>query len=179
MLHHATLASGDESIYGTARKPMLPPTSSQVEVHVKQVLPTHENVVALIEKLNQYQIALYGRQMCTLEPPEILEKNQAFMVGAFVNETLVGIGAVKLLDGYAEVKRMYVEENYRGLSIAGKILQALEAYAKQQHVKMICLETGNQHFSALKLYKKSGYQEVEIFGDYKPNQISIFLGKTL
>ncbi|MGV3538430.1 MAG: GNAT family N-acetyltransferase [Rufibacter sp.] len=158
---------------------MLPQPPTQVEVHVKQVLPTHERVVTLIEKLNQYQIALYGRQACTLEPPEILEKNKAFMVGAFVNETLVGIGAVKILEGYAEAKRMYVEENYRGLSIAGKILQALEAHARQLQVKKIYLETGNQHFSALKLYKKLGYQEVEIFGDYKPNPVSVFLGKNL
>jgi putative acetyltransferase len=149
------------------------------EIIFKSVYPTDKDVIKLIEKLNQYQIALYRIEDCTLESPESLQNNHAFMIGAFSNNILVGIGAVKLLDTYAEIKRMYVDEQYRGLSIAENILQKLEVYSKQNNIETIRLETGNKHFAALRLYKKSGYYEIERFGNYKTNGISVFFEKQL
>ncbi len=103
----------------------------------------------LIEKLNNYQIDLYGIEACSLEMPESPEKNQAFMVGAYLGEVKAGIGAVKLLTNYAEIKRMYVEEKYRGLAVAHNILTALEEYVKHKGIGQIFLETGNLQYTAI------------------------------
>jgi putative acetyltransferase len=146
---------------------------------IKPVLPTNSQAVALIEKLNQYQIGLYGLAACNLETPEALVQNNAFMVGAYREDTLIGIGAVKLFEQYAEIKRMYVEEPYRGLSIAESILNTLEEHVKQQGIGRLFLETGNLQQAAIKFYKKSGYCLVESFGDYKPNPVSRYFGKTI
>jgi putative acetyltransferase len=150
-----------------------------MEMIIKPVLPTNRQVVALIEKLNHYQIGLYGIESCNLETPESLEKNNAYMLGAYLGEHLAGIGAVKLFDKYAEIKRMYVEDHYRGLSVAESILTRLEAYARQNGVYKIFLETGNLHHAAIRFYTKSGYREVESFGHYKPNNVSVYFGKVL
>ncbi|MBL0744691.1 GNAT family N-acetyltransferase [Chryseolinea lacunae] len=146
---------------------------------IKQVAPTDAGVVALIDKLNRYQIALYGIEACNLEPPESLIKNNAFMVGAFSHEELAGIGAIKVLDGYGEIKRMYVEESHRGLSVAEEILSALETYAAGRAIHSVYLETGRLHHAAIKFYRKMGYEVVEQFGDYRPNAVSLYFGKTL
>jgi putative acetyltransferase len=146
---------------------------------VRKVIPTDHEVVALIDKLNQFQIDLYGLEACNLESPESLHAS-AYMVGAFSSENiLAGIGAVKLVSGYAEIKRMYVEENYRGQAIAHKVLTTLEDHARDNGVKTIYLETGNLHYAAIQFYKSMGYVEVERFGNYKPNSVSIYFSKLL
>ena len=99
------------------------------------------------------------------------------MTGAFSNTCLVGIEAIKCFENYAEIKRMYVEEDFRGLLIAEKILTALEKYAVQKGLVRICLETGNLHYAALKFYKKMAYTKVESFGYYKPNNASVYFEK--
>jgi len=154
-------------------------TPQELRIDLKPVLPTDTEVVKLIEKLNKYQIGLYGIEMCNLESPESLQKNNSVMMGAYVNNELAGIGAVKFFDTYAEIKRMFVEENYRGLSISGTILNALEEQAAQKGIYRICLETGNLHQQALKFYNKSGYQQIESFGNYKPNKVSVYFEKII
>ena len=150
-----------------------------MNISIKPVLPTNEQVTRLIGKLNDYQISLYGAERCNLETPESLVQNKAFMLGAFDEQTLAGIGAIKLADSYGEIKRMYVEEAYRGLSIAENILSRLEAYATQKGIVRIYLETGNKHQKALRFYRRQGYSQVERFGHYTPNEVSVYFEKTI
>lgn len=146
---------------------------------VKQVSPTDLDVTKLIDALNAYQIGLYGIENCNLEPPDSLVKNEAYMVGAFLKGALIGIGAVKIVDTYGEVKRMFVKDEYRGLSVAKRILQELEAFVSRKNIQRVFLETGNRHDAAIAFYKREGYQQVDSFGNYKPNAVSIYFGKTL
>lgn len=150
-----------------------------MDLFIKPLLPTDEGVLKLIDKLNTYQIGLYGADKCNLESAQSLQNNNAFMLGAFDGQTLAGIGAIKLADGYAEIKRMYVEEAYRGLSIAENILRQLEDYARHKGILRICLETGNKHQQALKFYQRQGYFRIERFGSYTPNEVSVYFEKTI
>jgi putative acetyltransferase len=143
----------------------------------REVSPLDEAVVHLIDRLNQYQIHLYGVEKCNLEPPASLQQSQAFMIGAYSSGKLIGIGAVKLLSDYAEIKRMYVEEEFRGRAIAETILRHLEKYVLEKGIFRICLETGNKHASALAFYKKAGYTEIDKFGHYRPNEVSVYFEK--
>jgi putative acetyltransferase len=147
------------------------------DIVYREVSPLDEEVIHLIDKLNQYQIRLYGIDKCNLEPPASLQQNRAFMIGAYSNGRLIGIGAVKLLPDYAEIKRMYLEEEFRGRAIAESVLAYLEKYALEKGIFRICLETGNKHASALAFYKKAGYKEIEKFGHYRPNEVSIYFEK--
>ncbi|MEM8907619.1 MAG: GNAT family N-acetyltransferase [Bacteroidota bacterium] len=143
-------------------------------ISYRSVSPVDLNVQALIQKLNEYQIGLYGIENCNLEPPDEMIKNQAFMIGAFLNEDLIGIGSIKLVEDHAEIKRMYLEKSYRGLGVAETIIQHLEEYAVKQGVKRICLETGNKHVAAMKFYERLGYHRIEQFGNYQPNAVSVY-----
>ena len=146
---------------------------------IKQVRPDEEPVKRLIGKLDEFQVGLYGLPACNLESPDSLVNNQAFMVGAYLGEELAGIGAMKIVSDYGELKRMYVEEKFRGLEIAMEILKTLEAHARKQAVKTIFLETGNKQAAAMNFYRKHGYREVDRFGAYLPNEVSVYFGKPL
>jgi putative acetyltransferase len=146
---------------------------------VRPVSVDHELVQLLMDKLDQYQIGLYGMEHCHLDSVEVLQHSGAYMLGAYADDRLVGMGAVKLFDGYAEIKRMFVEEDFRGFGVAARILTALEAYAVQKGRKRICLETGYLHQSALRFYQRLGYSVVERFGSYTPNEVSIYFEKNI
>jgi putative acetyltransferase len=146
---------------------------------IRAVSPADAQVQELVHKLDTFQIELYGRGNCHLDSIEVLLQSGAHMLGAYQEEVLVGIGAVKIMNGYAEIKRMYVEENQRGKGIAERILAQLEAYAQVQGITEVKLETGVYHQAAQALYRKMGYDRIEVFGDYRENGLSVFMGKDL
>ena len=80
-------------------------------------------------------------------------------------------------DGFAELKRIYVTDAARGLKIGRKILEVLEARAKELGYDRVCLETGISQPEALGLYRKAGYVETGPFGGYRPDPLSLFMEK--
>jgi putative acetyltransferase len=151
----------------------------KTHITITPVATDNPEVLKLIAKLDRYQINLYGIDNCHLDSPEVLQKSGAYMLGAFSGETLAGIGAIKLFERYAEIKRMYIEEEYRGAGIAQLILTSLEQYAKEKGKNKVCLETGSKHAAAQSLYQKLGYTICDKFGDYKDNWASVFMTKKL
>ena len=149
-----------------------------MEIILKKVNPTDKNVRGLINELDTYNLSLYSEKHCTLESPESLKEN-AYMVGAFVGSELIAIGGVKLIESYAEIKRMYVLKNYRRYGVAEKILIALEEYVLKNSIDCICIETGISHDLAIAFYKNKGYSEISNFGEYPINGISVFFQKII
>jgi len=137
----------------------------------------HNGVRRLVDALDQDQINLYGRASCNLEPIEELESSGAVLLGAFDANALIGIGAVKLESTYAEIKRVYVKRKYRGTGAAAALLKELEAHVWVRGLTHIYLETGSLQVAALRFYERLGYTRVERFGSYRPNAVSIYMGK--
>ncbi len=99
---------------------------------------------------------------------------------AYVNNEAVGCGAIKQYEeGIAEIKRMYVDENYRGKGIAGAILVELENWARELNFSSCILETGYKQVRAVGLYKKSNYTIIPNYGQYKDVKESICFAKKL
>ncbi|GGM19989.1 GNAT family N-acetyltransferase [Dactylosporangium sucinum] len=67
----------------------------------------------------------------------------------------------------AELKRMYVAPEHRGLGVAKALLTAVEDDARRAGRKRIWLETGTAQPEAIGLYERSGYARIEDFGHYK------------
>ncbi|MFB7866347.1 MULTISPECIES: GNAT family N-acetyltransferase [unclassified Streptomyces] len=70
-------------------------------------------------------------------------------------------------DGDAELKRMYVVPEARGLGLARRILAALEADARAAGRTRMVLETGTAQPEAIALYTSSGYEPCAKFGYYR------------
>ncbi len=148
-------------------------------ISLKPISPADKETQRLISKLNAFNLSLYTADQCHLESPEQLINHKADMVGAYLGGRLTGIGALKQMDGYAEVKRMFVEDDYRGKGIAEKILTALEEIAAKNGNHLARLETGSRHTAAIKFYTRMGYYRIKQFGDYPVNDVSVLMEKNI
>lgn len=93
-------------------------------------------------------------------------------------ETL-GTGALALKRGYAEVKSMFTSESARGRGVGAAILRALEDEARSDDIPVLRLETADVLDAAIRLYQRHGFTRRGIFGDYRPNNTSVFMEKVL
>ncbi|MFI6421409.1 GNAT family N-acetyltransferase [Streptomyces sp. NPDC050842] len=82
-------------------------------------------------------------------------------------------------DGDAELKRMYVVPEARGLGLARRILATLEADARTAGRTRMVLETGTAQPEAIALYASSGYEPCAKFGHYRSYDTSRCFAKPL
>ncbi|MHA3787217.1 GNAT family N-acetyltransferase [Flavobacterium hauense] len=101
------------------------------------------------------------------------------VIVAYENETAVGCGAFKKYEpGTAEIKRMFVPEEKRGMGIASKVLTELEKWAKEEGFNKTVLETVEDS-GAVMLYKKSGYSIIPNYGQYAGMEKSCCMEKMI
>ena len=78
----------------------------------------------------------------------------------------VGCGALKPVDATtAEIKRMWVAPEARGLGIARRLLEALEDQARPAGMKRLVLDTNRSLLEAQAMYRKAGYRARERYND--------------
>jgi ribosomal protein S18 acetylase RimI-like enzyme len=100
--------------------------------------------------------------------PDELTPPAGVLLLAYRGKEPVGCGALKFhQDGVAELKRMWVSPNIRGMGLGKILLRELEDSARKAGANVIHLETNKTLREAKELYRKSGYQEVKPF-NYEP-----------
>jgi GNAT superfamily N-acetyltransferase len=79
----------------------------------------------------------------------------------------VGCGALKLhIDTQiAEIKRMWVAADVRGLGLGRRLLERLSAEAESRGMLILRLETNRALVEAKRLYQRAGFVEVEPFNN--------------
>jgi len=93
---------------------------------------------------------------------------------------LVGCASYKKYEqDIAELKRVFVKTAYRGQGIARKMLDELESRAREQGYKTMILETGEVLAASMNLYRSSGYEITENYGQYAGMAVSICMKKSL
>jgi GNAT superfamily N-acetyltransferase len=98
----------------------------------------------------------------------------------YIDDVAVACGAIKKFNESAvEVKRMYVDKEYRNQGNAKIILEELETWAKEIGNKKCILETGKRQVEAVKFYYKCGYKVIPNYGQYKAMENSICFEKEL
>jgi GNAT superfamily N-acetyltransferase len=78
---------------------------------------------------------------------------------------------------YGELKRMYVRPQFRGLGFGKLLLGHLAAYAREQGVPLLRLETGIHQREAIGLYEHMGFVRIPPFGAYREDPLSLFFEK--
>jgi putative acetyltransferase len=134
----------------------------------------------LIERLDRLMADLYPAESNHLLPVEALQQHGVTFLTATVDGEVAGCGAFVNQSGeYAEIKRMFVLPEFRGLKLGRRILEELENLARTSGLELVRLETGIHQPEALLLYERAGYQRREPFGDYSEDPLSIFMEKKL
>jgi len=92
----------------------------------------------------------------------------------------VGCGAFRSVsDGQVEIKRMFVEPEFRGKGISRKVLAELESWAAELGANTAVLETSRRLLPALSLYASSGYSVIPNYGPYVGIEDSVCMEKSL
>jgi putative acetyltransferase len=134
----------------------------------------------LIERLNKYLTSLYPAESNHLLSVEALQHHNVTFLTASVDSEVAGCGAFVNQGGeYAEIKRMFVLPEFRGIKLGRRILEELENIARASGIEFARLETGIHQAEALRLYERAGYQRRGPFGDYPEDPLSIFMEKKL
>ena len=82
-------------------------------------------------------------------------------------------------DECAEVKRVFVKQEYRGRGISNILMKMLEERAREKGFKYFILESGEPLVSAMALYRKSGYKVIPNYGQYVDMEESVCMKKKL
>ncbi|MEO7495118.1 MAG: GNAT family N-acetyltransferase [Massilia sp.] len=142
--------------------------------------PGQADVLALLVKLDAYLGALYPAESNhLLDIESLLREDVCFMVARDDAGTALGCAAIVSHDGYAELKRMFVDPARRGAGAARALLAALANRAREAGLACLRLETGIHQPQAIALYRGAGFSECAPCGGYLPDPLSVFMEKTL
>ncbi len=150
------------------------------EADIEHLDPDVAEVQALIAASDAYYDGLYPAESTHLESSADLKRPDVLFIGCRLDGKLVASGAAKIMrdDGvYAEVKRVFVLEQYRGRGLSRRIMLFLETELERRGIRLFRLETGIKQPEALGLYRKLGYRERPPFGGYRVDPLSVFMEK--
>lgn len=106
--------------------------------------------------------------------------NLQHVIVAYLKDLPVACGAIKPFDeNTVEIKRMFVQPDFRGQRIAEQVLAALELWASELHATSCVLETSYKQPEAIRLYERCGYERIPNYGQYVGVNNSLCLQKWL
>ena len=112
--------------------------------------------------------------------PEEFRSPSGIFLATRVAGRLVGCGGLRRWsETTAEVKRMFVEPEFRKRGLGRAILQNLETRAKNLGYQLVRLETGDQQPEAIALYDQAGYLRIPPYGEYAHSPQCICFEKKL
>ena len=138
-------------------------------VHLRAVDPSDP---AAVEAVGHYFAELDRRFPTGFDPGEGAHDAEAMAPGAgvFVVATSdgrpVACGGVQQVGpGTGEIKRMWVDPDWRGAGLGSRMLRHLEAEAARLGHTRVCLDTNGTLLEAITMYERAGYVHVERYND--------------
>ena len=155
----------------------------------------------LLALSDEYMASLYPAESNHLVSSESLRMGDAVFLGAFRSSSPHAAGETAKTDtmlsssesgecvgcvaarfyrtqGYAEIKRLYVEGACRGLGLARTLMSAIETEIMTEGIDCARLEMGIYQPEADALYRSLGYRDIQPFGEYLVDPLSQFLEKS-
>lgn len=146
---------------------------------VEKTDPHHPQATALLKQSHALMQELFAPEDNHYLDIDDLVDPQIHFFTARIGDTRCGTGALRIKDGYGEIKSMFVQDSARGKGVADAILRQLEDQAREENLPLLRLETGNVLHAAHRLYRRHGFADCGVFGDYATTESSIFMEKQL
>ena len=140
--------------------------------------PARPDVTALLEVHAAFAVAESPPGTCHFLDVAGLKTPDISFWSAREGETLLGVVALKALDDRSgEVKSMHVAQAARGKGAGQALMAHLINEARGRGYRSLWLETGNTEGfqSALRLYKRLGFEACGPFGGYQGTDFNIFM----
>ncbi|HSP53577.1 MAG TPA: GNAT family N-acetyltransferase [Cryobacterium sp.] len=132
--------------------------------YAQSLYPPESNFLLSVDELERPGVAVYVARDATARALGI-----AALVGGTGDETA----------STAELKRMFVHPDARGRGVAGRLLAGIETDAAARGIREIVLETGPESHEALSFYRRAGFREVPLFGQYVGEAFSVCFAKAI
>lgn len=144
---------------------------------VREARPSQ--VAHLMEASTILLQSLYPEESNHLVDPTDFTKEGNMLLAAEQLDTPIGcVGYVHHPD-YAEVKRLFVSQEFRGQGVARVLMSELHSRALDAGHTLVRLETGIHQPEAMSLFESLGYRIRPPFGDYVDDPLSVFMEKKL
>lgn len=99
------------------------------------------------------------------EQSDLRRPRGAFLL-ALSDDLAIGCAGLKGTDkGYAEVKRVWVAPEARGLGVSHLLMQRIEQIARELGISLLRLDTNSALPEAVAFYRKNGWSEIPRFND--------------
>ncbi|MFD1257038.1 GNAT family N-acetyltransferase [Mucilaginibacter terrae] len=135
-------------------------------IQLKRTTSAHPDFCMLVTQLDHDLRIRNGEMMDIYDQHNRIEAIDTVVI-AYVNNTPAACGCFKPFDDHAvEIKRMFVQPQFRGKGLSKQVLQALENWARESGFTYTVLETGKKQVEALSLYPKAGYLEIPLYEPY-------------
>ena len=142
--------------------------------------PRADDVLPLLQQADDFALSLYAAENYHgLDVASLEREDVAFFVARVGGVALGTAAIVDRGDGSAELKRMFVTAEARGLGVGRALLDAAEAHAIGRGASVMLLETGLPQTAAIALYDRAGYAAIPTFGPYVDDPTSYCMKKHL
>ena len=132
---------------------------------------------AMVTEREQLYSLPAGTGLGTGAPPsDFAPPSGAFLVIYAGGKPVAGGGIKRDDDGVAEIKRMYVAPAARRQGLGRRLLEELEAKAREMGYARIRLDTGARQPHARAMYERAGYHPIE---NYNGNAQASFWGEKI
>lgn len=102
------------------------------------------------------------------------------VIVVYDRDKAIGCASFKRYDDEcAEVKRVFICDEYRGKGISKELMEKLENAARKEGYSYFVLESGEPLIAAMKLYRAIGYYLIPNYGQYVNMPESICMKKNL
>ncbi|MEV0113193.1 GNAT family N-acetyltransferase [Streptomyces sp. NPDC050844] len=166
------------------------PPQQSAAVELRPTPFDHPDAIKLNDRVQLEYAERYGDEgdVTPLDPAMFRPPGGLYLVAYDTNGTALATGGWRAhetndegyTDGDAEIKRMYVTPEARGLGLARRILAALEDDARAAGRTRMVLETGTKQPEAIALYTSTGYTPAPTkFGHYRFEDLSRCFVKAL
>jgi DNA-binding MarR family transcriptional regulator/GNAT superfamily N-acetyltransferase len=143
---------------------------SAASVEIQPVDPEHPDarycLAEYVAELNRRSERGFDPTVGATALPHEVRPPAGWFFVAYLEAEPIGCGAVKLHDHEpAEIKRMWIAPQTRGLGLGRRLLETLEACARAGGATVAHIETSAVLTEALALYRSAGWIEVPRFND--------------
>lgn len=166
---------------------MTPKTTSAIitpfssAITLRQVSCDHPDFLRLCEELDSFlNVAIGGEDKREKYKKFNHLDTMDYVALACDGQTAVGCAALRrYAEHEVEVKRVFVQESYRGHNIGGLLLSHLITQAQSMGFRYMLLETGEFLAASVRLYQRHGFRQIENYGAYKNMAESLCMGREI
>lgn len=142
----------------------------------RRVAATDPAAAAMLQAMVDYLKRIYGsiRDAAPASAEEMSPPDGGYVLLAEDGRDVAGGGFKRLDTDTCEIKRMFVVPEARSRGLARRLLEELEAAARDAGYRRARLDTGAEQPHAQALYRSAGYRDIP---DYNDNHLAVYWGE--